>query len=407
MRSIPIRLVAAGGIYIAAIVSLEAGVTLSGAEGSQSRSLLVDAYYALSLFVVGGIDIGTPQEGPLWALALLWSAYFAAPILAVSTLLDLILGLFTQRRWRFRRLKDHVIIEGDDELTRAYLRHLRELDSKRSVVVVSRRGFDVTPEAQLRRKFDALTWEGDLIDAFTLEQLRAHSATKILLFSDDSLRNFETVKAMLDRWPELAGKIVMHADRLRFMRSMSSTRVATAVTVFNGYQSAAENLVNTVAVPHVLQCDTKVAVVIAGFGRFGQTTLESLQNAVPDRLAAIILIEQDAERRLLVTREQIHISTDFELKVLQGDISHPGVWETVSELWDTTCRNTVFILATDREEDNLRTSLWLRRRNAEAMIFARLKRSSSFAEEVAEDHDIIALGLSQLIERAIPESWVS
>ena len=406
MRTIPVRTVAAVGIFAAAMLGLESDVTLSGGADDEPRKFLVNAYYALSLFVVGGIDIGTPQTGPTWALALLWSAFFAAPILAVSTLLDLFLGLFNRDRWRIRRLRGHVIIEGDDELTRSYLRHLREIDPQRPVVVVSREGFARTPRAQLHRSFNALTWEGELIDAFTLEQLRVHRAAKVLLFSDHSLRNFETVKAMLDRWPALAGKIVMHADRLRFMRSMSSTRIARTVTVFNGYQSAAENLVKTIAVPHIRRCATPVGVIIAGFGRFGQTILESLQTAVPERIAAVALIEHDAERRVMVTREQFHISTEFELKVLQGDIAHPGVWQSVGEFWDTTRRDTLFMLATDREEDNLRTSLWLRRHNSDALIFARLRRSSSFAHEVAEDHNIVALGLSQLIERAIPQSWV-
>lgn len=405
MRPIPVRAVAAAGIFATAVIGFEAGVVLS-VDGGMQRSLLVNAYYALSLFVIGGIDIGTPLTGPAWAKALLWFAYFAAPILAVSTLLDLFLRLFTQNRWRLRLLRDHVIIEGDDELTRSYLRHLRELEPRRPAVVVCGNGFSDTAREQLQRGYDALAWEGELIDDFTFDQLRAHRAAKILLFSDHSLRNFETVKSMLDRRPELAGRVVMHSDRLRFMRSMSSTRVARAVTVFNGYQHAAENLVKTIAVPHVQRCSSQVGVVIAGFGRFGQSILESLQTALPEQIRAVAVIEHDAERRVMVTQEQFSISTDFELKVLQGDISHPGVWQNLHEFWDITQRKTLFMLATNREEDNLRTALWLRRQNSDALIIARLGRSSSFADEVAEDHDIIALGLHQLIERSIPENWV-
>ncbi|WOJ94770.1 NAD-binding protein [Congregibacter variabilis] len=406
MRPIPIRAIAAIGIFVTAVLALQSGVILSAEDAGVSRSILVDCYYALSLFVIGGIDIGTPQSGPAWAVALLWLSYFAAPILAVSTVLDLFLRMFTQHRWRLRRLRNHVIIDGDDELTRSYLRHLRQIDPKRQVVVLQGAGFSDTSREQLRRSFGALTWEGDLIDAFTFDQLRVKHAAKILLFSNYSLKNYETVKAMLDRRQDLAGKIVMHVDRLRFMRSMSSSRIAQSVTVFNGYQSAAESLVTTLAVPHVRQSGVPMGVVIAGFGRFGQSVLESLQNALPDEIAAVALIEHDAERRVMVTREQFSISTNFELKILQGDMTHPGVWEDLDGFWDRNSPNTLFVFATHREEDNLRSALWLRRHNPNAWVFARISRYSSFAQEVADDHDIIAMGLSQLIERSFPQSWI-
>ncbi|MFT4769058.1 MAG: hypothetical protein ACI8RN_002198 [Glaciecola sp.] len=406
VRPIPIRVISAVGIFIAAVVAFQSGTTLSGEDGSFERTLLVDCYYALSLFVIGGIDIGTPQSGPTWAVVSLWVAYFAAPILAVSTVLDLFLRMFTRQRWRLKRLRNHVIIDGGDELTRSYLRHLRQIDPSRQVVVLQGVGFSDTSHEQLRRSFGALTWEGDLIDDFTFDQLRVKHAAKVLLFSNYNLKNYETAKAMLDRRPELAGKIIMNVDRLRFMRSMSSSRIAEAVTVFNGYQSAAESLVTTLAVPHVRQNGSKVGVVIAGFGRFGQSVLESLQNALPDEIAAVAVIEHDAERRVMVTREQFSISTNFELKILQGDMTHPGVWEDLDGFWDRNRHDTLFVFATNREEDNLRSALWLRRHNPKAWIFARTSRYSSFAQEVAEDNDIIVLGISQLIERSFPQSWI-
>lgn len=405
MRPLPIRATAAVVIFGAAILGFESGVTLSDAEGELPRSLAVNAYYALSLFVIGGIDIGTPMAGSPWAIILLWFAYFAAPILAVSTLLDLFLRLFTRNRWRMQRLRNHVIIEGDDDLARAYLRHLRRMDPRRQVVVVSATAFTRSSRAQLEQGFDALTWEGELIDDFTFDQLRVRHAAKVLFFSDHSLRNFEAVKSILDRRPKLAGRIVLQVSRLRFMRAMLSSRVAQSVNVFNGYQFAAENLVRTVVVPQVRQSESSVAVVIAGFGRFGQSVFETLQAQVSDRVDAVVVIEHEAERRVMVTREQVSISTDFELKVLQGDMEDPSVWHDVDRFWDTTRRDTLFILATNREEDNLRTALWLRRRNSEALIFSRLRRASSFAEEVGVDHNIIAMSPSQLIEQSMPDSW--
>ena len=69
--------------------------------------------------------------------------------------------------------------------------------------------------------------------------------------------------------------------------------------------------------------------------------------------------------------------------------------------------NTVFVLGTGREEENLRTSLWLRAKYPGAMIIARSSKESLFATEVGEEHDIISISITQLVEDNIPKSWIT
>lgn len=401
MRKPPLRAVAAGAIFLIAFIGFELGVTLTEDTPGQGRSILVNAYFALSLFVIGGIDIGTPSEGPLFGIAALWFAYFAAPLLAISTLLDALMRVFSNDRWKLRRLKNHIVITGHGELVRASLRGIRRRDQHNQVVVVSREGFSPTEAEQLRRSFGALTWQGDLADDFTCDLVRIKRAHRLLLLGDESLRNYETVKLILDRNPNMAGRIVMQSERLRFMRAMASTPAARAVTIFNPYQVAAETLVNTIIQPRLEAADRPVGVVIAGFGRFGQSVLECLQALPSNSIETIALIEKDAERRVLVTREQVAISKAFELKVLQGDIAHPGVWQTLADSWSIGMSDTIYVLATSREEDNLRTALWLRNHNQDSLVVSRLEKTSAFAAEVAEHNDFTALSLHQLVEDSI------
>jgi hypothetical protein len=92
---------------------------------------------------------------------------------------------------------------------------------------------------------------------------------------------------------------------------------------------------------------------------------------------------------------------------LQGDISNPGVWKSLGESWKVSMGNTVYVLATSREEDNLRTALWLRHHNADSLIIARLETSSAFADELAFDNNITALSLDQLVEESITDEWLA
>ena len=73
---------------------------------------------------------------------------------------------------------------------------------------------------------------------------------------------------------------------------------------------------------------------------------------------------------------------------------------------DLESDNTVFVLGTGREEDNFRTSLWLRRKYPESMIITRTSKESQFAEAEGRDHDIITVSISQLVEENIPRAWL-
>ena len=67
-------------------------------------------------------------------------------------------------------------------------------------------------------------------------------------------------------------------------------------------------------------------IIIAGFGRFGQTVMEELEAIAEAEIERMYVLDIDANRRLLVAEEQQRISGNYERVVLQGDISHPDVW---------------------------------------------------------------------------------
>ena len=70
------------------VTGLTAGVELSERPGVPDSGLPAKVYYTLGLFVFGGLDLGVPRGGPLWGRVLLWVAYFAAPAITTSALLE-------------------------------------------------------------------------------------------------------------------------------------------------------------------------------------------------------------------------------------------------------------------------------------------------------------------------------
>lgn len=394
--------------FAAALLGFASGVSVTERPEVASASILTQAYYSLSLFVVGGVDLGTPYGGPLFGRVLVWLSYFGAPILAASTLIGALLRALAPQSWKLRRIKNHVVVVGAGELSLSYLRVLRRHSPNIPVVVVSRE----TPEQSVLDEFEqglgAVTAVGDITHEFFLRQLHVERAHKILLLADNSLRSYEAASTLLAMVPGIGERIVIHCVRLRFMRAMQNTLVSKSCETFNTYHLAAQGLVRDRMLQQFRETRDKDVVIIAGFGRFGQTILEELQRDAADELETVAILERDAHRRILVAEEQMSFDEGYRREVFEGDISHPEVWQRVQDeiAIKPDGEDAVFVLGTGLEEDNLRTALWIRRKYPRAMVIARSSRKSQFASDVAAENGFISISINQLVEENIPTSWV-
>lgn len=405
-RSISWRWWLALTFFLFAFIGLAVGVTLSERPEIVSAPYLTKAYYSLGLFVVGGLDLGTPVGGPLIGRILLWIAYFGAPLLTASAVIDAVLTAMADRHWHLRRIRDHIVIVGAGDLTASYLRVLRSQHATVPVVVVDA-SVDEVRETELSETYDVTVVKGDVTHEFLLKELQLDRAVRVLLLGENDFLAFEAASKILRLYPNLTNKIVIHCASLRFLRAMSGTRVAEQTTRFNSYNLAAKALVRDTLLEHFIKTEGKDTVVLAGFGLFGQTILEELQKNTPDHIDRVILIDLDAHRRIQVVREQKSQTTIDERYVLQGDISHPDVWRQVADNANLDQGEPVLILGTGSAANNLRTALWIKEKYPDALVFSRTNGISEFAEEVGRDHNLQTISITQLVEENIPDEWLA
>jgi TrkA-N domain len=391
--------------FISAIIGFEMGVSVSERPEVADAGLLTKAYYSLSLFVIGGVDLGTPQGGPLIGRMLLWLAYFGAPILAASTLFFALLRALAPQTWYLRRLKDHVVIVGDCDIALSTLRAIRRHNKEIPIVMVSSSADPIMLD-EMKQTFGAIVAAGDISHDYFLEQLRLKHAKKIFLLEENSLRSYEAAAGLLQRIPGIGSRVVIHCASLRFMRSMENTAVAKSCEIFNTYHLAAQGLVHSHMLHQFHETKSKDVVILAGFGRFGQTILEELQHSALGELDTVVIMDKDAHRRVLVADEQMEFSGRYRRELFEGDIAHPEVWDRLEQAVDISGENTAFVLGTGREEENLRMGLWLREKHPGAMVISRTSEESQFANEVGEEHNIINVSITQLVEEFLPASWV-
>jgi Trk K+ transport system NAD-binding subunit len=388
-----------------ALAGLLSGVSLSERTDVTNAPFLTKAYYSLGLFVVGGLDLGTPQGGPLIGRTLLWIAYFGAPLLTASAVIDAVLTAVAQRRWRLTRIKNHIVIVGSGSLTTSYLRVLRDHDRAVPIVVVDT-NIDPVRELELVETFGVTVLVGDITHEFLLQELRLRRAKRMLMLGDDDFLAFEAASKVLRLYPNLENNVVIHCASLRFLRAISDTRISKQSVRFNSYNLAAKALVRDSLVDHFIKTKEKDTVVLAGFGLFGQTILEELQENAPDQIARVLLIDVQAHRRIQIVEEQRRLAIGYEKHVLEGDISHPDVWRKVVDIFDLSIGEPVLILGTGMASNNLRTALWLKEKYPNALIFSRTNDISEFALQIGDDHGINCISITQLVEENIPPDWL-
>ena len=405
-RSVRWRWLAAAIFLTCGFLGLASGVSLSERPDVGESGLLIMLYYALGLFVFGGLDVGFPVGGSPAGRVVLWVAYFGAPLLTASAVIEATMRLMRRDHWQLRRLSGHIVIVGGGNLTLTYLRVLRRKWPDVPVVVLVD-AIEATRRQELEQTFGVIVVVGDATHEFMLRQLRLRRARRVVLLPDDSFQAFEAASKILRLYPSVESRIVLHSQNLRFMRTMEATSLGKRCVGFNCYHLAASGLVRDHLLQHFHQTGVKDVVVLAGFGRFGQTILEELQEHAAGEFGSVGIIDIDAERRVLVVQEQGYLGEGYHRVVVQGHVGHPDVWRKLAESVDLSVSEPTVILGTGSPEENLRAAMWVKRRWPNALVFARTNDVSMFATDVGREHGIKSISITQLVEENIPDSWLA
>lgn len=386
---------------------LALGGFLSGVEPSErpitDGDWLTTLYYSLSLFLFGGTDLGIPKGGPAWGRFMLWSAYFLAPAIAATAVIDALLRMLSPER-RLRRLRDHVVVAGAGQLTTLYLQRLRKADARGPVVVVVPPGSSGS-SSELRELYGARVIVGDVASPGVLRRLGIDRARRVLLLTDDDFSNLDAATQILAEAPHMGPDVVVHVSDLRFLHSMAGTRLARRCQIFNGHQIAASHLVQTSVLDHFRRTTPRDLVILAGFGRFGETVLEELQRGAAGSFDHVVIVDVDAERRVMVFEEEVGFSGDYRRDVLSGDLRDPSLWRTLADRVDLSHKEPVFLLGSGVDRTNLRTAMWLAQKYPRGFVMARSEARWTFAEEVSREAGIHTFSVAELVTQSMPMEW--
>ncbi len=385
-----------------ALYAFRSGVVVSDRPEVLGAGILTHIYYSLGLFVLGGLDLGVPANGPDGARIALWLAYFLAPLVTAGVLIESAVRLLKPAWIQRQNLRDHIIVVGVGQLGELFLESLYAADKSARVLLVD------TQESQrllakARNQYGAPYVCADIRSASTLDALGLSRARGVALLTGDDLVNLEAAWAVLAAEPEMA--IVAHIDDIQMKREMDrlmGDAEGQRIRAFNMHHMAAERLYDHHLAPRFKETSARDVVVLVGFGRFGQTMLEHLRREASDELERVVIVDKTAKSAVAAFTMQTK-ETVFPVDVVDGNAEDPAVWAQLDALLRHVTHPPVFIFGTDSDSLNFRLAMLLRKRSRSLEIFVRCFHESRFSAQISEHYRIHVMALEEMMHDALEE----
>ena len=296
------------------------------------------------------------------------------------------------------------MVIGCGHLAMLYLERLRRHNPRQPVLVVEKRPDKPNAEvAAVRYRAEVLY--GDASNEAVLNSLRLQHADRVVLLTGNDFVNLDTAARICQKVPRLASSVLLHVGDTRLRKAVDKQDVLGGCTTFNSHERAASHLVQEKLLPHFHSTEARDIVVLAGFGRFGQTVLDHLQRLAEGRFGTVVLVDLDAEGRALEFQEQYGFRPGYTLERVDGDLRNPRTWRTIEPFFHETNRELVLVLGTDDAGSNILTALWLSQRFRQAYIVARCFYHSSFTEQLSRQGNFEIYSFADLLLASMESRW--
>ena len=394
--------------FALALLAFRGGVGVSERAGVPDADLWTQVYYALGLFVLGGLDIGVPTGGPARLRTLLWTAYMLAPLITTSAVVEGTIRILRPNGLRRWVLRDHVVVVGLGRLGMMFLEALRERHPRVRILVVERDPNHPNAEV-VRQRFGAVVVAGDVRDEATLDGMQLQHARAVVMLTNDDLVNLDVGWQVTQR---ASLPVVAHVGDIgmrRLVERASRGEKLERLCVFNSHRIAAHGLHEQHLARLFEESAPRDVVVLAGFGRFGQTILEHLLQAAEGEIARSVVVDIEAEKRVRSFRSQVDGVDRVALETIQGDLDDPQTWSAVEHVLEDFDVEPIYVIGTDDDERNLRAAIALRGVRPEAGIFVRCVYRSAFIEELSAGLELSVLSVDEMLRQTMSErmdGWI-
>ena len=335
----------------------------SGMAGPTTPERILQALYcSLSLFFLGGLDLGWPAGPSAMNTSLLWILYFLAPLLTASYAYN-----FVQKKilGRIPRgIKGHTILCGlgrNGHLIYELIRETMPRDHK--LVVIEQN--EANPYLAAVRK-DAYAWllQSDFSRLPTLEQARIRKAQRIIFSTNLDLENINAViDLQMNGMIRPEQSIFCHLGDLEMLDNLQHTLFKEdayqKIHVFNGYQCATRQLYKKLQDARLVDKEGTVFILF-GYGRFAHMLFVQITED-PARTPAdeVIIVTQKLSSGYDLERMRFGYSRDDQStpclihSPILMDMHNPAAWAQVDAIMEGKNKPVLAFLCRDNDVANM------------------------------------------------------
>ena len=383
--------------------ALQMGVGFGQRSGIPDSSLWVKAYYLIGLFFLAGVDLGEPVGGSDFARGMMWVSYFLAPAVTATAVVEGLVRAINPSSLRLHSVRNHIVIGGGGRLAHTFLQRIREVDASVEVFVVENRT-ERSGLSDFWERYRAQVVIGDITSPALLRSIYPERARRVLLLTGDDLTNLEAAARIADFAPEAIGDTVAHVANLDLQHLLSENPVLSGLTLINTHQLSASHLVETRLLKHFQATRDLDAVVIVGFGRFGQTVLSTLQQRVSNSISDVFIVDANANGLAANFASHIGFNDEHRIHIIEGSMSDSRIWVQVASELDVP--EPVFVLATSDDNINLQAALQISREFKDGKVISLSFRQSQFAQDLAEHSNFEVIHIIDLLKDTIHSDWL-
>jgi hypothetical protein len=242
---------------------------------------------------------------------------------------------------------------------------------------------------------------GDVDEPAVRRALLADRAAGVVLTTQRDLVNLEAAFELADAHPHLRVAALVADAALH--RGAAPVSGQGGPILFNAHRIAAEHLYRTALHAHFRHTHGGDAVVIAGFGRFGQAFLEFLQDEAGGELASVVLVDLHAAQHAGAFADRVGFTPPCKPIALDGDVADPRTWDAVEAALQRAGHPPVRLLCTERDDVNLQAAMLLRARGVTDRLFARVEHDTAFVRRLAAHHGFELLAVDATLTLALRE----
>lgn len=391
-------------------------------SGPQFPSIPQAMYYAMQLFVLEGIPLGTPNGAEWYYVYPLWALYFLAPFLTANFLFVFVKSLFQNPEKGITKYKGHIVVCGIGKVGNALV---EKLSTSHHVVAVEK---DPNCRYLLNYKKKKIPYVvGDMTVKATLHRTNISNASHIFCVSNDDMANMDAIMAVkrILKKENLGLKCICHITDMNLYANINDhyrQEPGQKVIGINGYAIAAKKIVNSICLNPDGQKECQKLIVIAGFGSMGKMVTKDLLSIGTKQSKFIIIDRREESNPINFVKYLANDDTfkGFKYDFRNCDINLPSTWDEVAVKAIKGKKDLIVILATDDDVRNVGTAMMIQNRvkrtqataphsnKINLIIITRLFRNVSFLDTQKENvrsfvfYDTVIDEFKQMVEKTNP-----